>query len=85
MRRLGLTLLVCIVAGLTASCVGLNGSPSTGENRVAISPSSPSVRANGTQAFTATVAKETNPTVTWTVNDIANGNAIVERSRVPEL
>lgn len=77
MRRLGLTLLVCIVAGLTASCVGLNGSPSTGENRVAISPSSPSVRANGTQAFTATVAKETNPTVTWTVNDIANGNAMV--------
>ena len=76
-RRLGLTLLVCIIAGFTASCVGLNGSSSTGTDRVAITPSAPSVRANGTQAFTATVAKETNPTVTWTVNDIANGNAMV--------
>ena len=77
MRRLGLTLLVCVVAGFTASCAGLNGSSSTGTDRVAISPSGPSIRANGTQAFTATVAKETNPTVTWTVNDIANGNAMV--------
>ncbi len=77
MRRLGLTLLVCIVAGFTASCAGLNGSSSTGTDRVAITPSGPSVRANGTEAFTATVAKETNPTVTWTVNDIANGNAMV--------
>ena len=77
MRRLGLTLLVCVVAGFTASCAGLNGSSSTGTDRVAITPSGPSVRANGTQAFTATVAKETNPTVTWTVNDIANGNAMV--------
>ena len=77
MRRLGLTLLVCVVAGFTASCAGLNGSSSTGTDRVAISPSGPSVRANATQAFTATVAKETNPTVTWTVNDIANGNAMV--------
>jgi len=76
-RRLGLTLLVCIIAGFTASCAGLNGSSSTGTDRVAITPSAPSVRANGTQAFTATVAKETNPTVTWTVNDIANGNAMV--------
>ena len=77
MRRLGLTLLVCVVAGFPASCAGLNGSSSTGTDRVAISPTGPSVRANGTQAFSATVAKETNPTVTWTVNDIANGNAMV--------
>src|ERR1700720_4382155 len=76
-RRLGLTLLVCIVAGFTASCAGLNGGTSTGTNRVAVSPSGPSVRPNGTQAFTATVAKETNPTVTWTVNDIADGNSTV--------
>ncbi len=77
MRRLGLTLLVCIIAGFTASCAGLNGSSSTGTDRVAITPSGPSVRANGTEALSATVAKETNPTVTWTVNDIANGNAMV--------
>jgi uncharacterized protein (DUF1800 family) len=76
-RRLGLTLLICVVAGFTASCAGLNGSSSTGTDRVAITPSAPSVRANGTQAFIATVAKETNPTVIWTVNDIANGNAMV--------
>jgi uncharacterized protein (DUF1800 family) len=76
-RRLGLTLLVCVVAGFTASCVGLSGTTSTGENRVTISPSGPSVRASATQTFTAAVAKETNPTVTWTVNDIANGNAMV--------
>ncbi len=77
MRRVGLTLLVCVVAGFTASCANLSGSSSTGQNRVAVSPSGPSVRINGTQAFTATVAKETNPTVTWTVNGIANGNAMV--------
>jgi hypothetical protein len=76
-RRLGLTLLVCVVAGFTTSCVGLSGSATTGTDRVAISPPGPSGRANGTQAFSATVAKETNPTVTWTVNDIANGNATV--------
>jgi hypothetical protein len=75
-RRLG-TFLVCVIAGLTASCAGLNGSSSTGTDRVAITPSAPSVRAHGTQAFAATVAKETNPTVTWTVNDIVNGNAMV--------
>lgn len=74
---MGLTLLLCVVAGFTANCAGLNGSSSTGTDRVAISPSGPAVPANGTQAFTATVTKETNPTVTWTVNDIANGNAMV--------
>src|SRR5215472_12663525 len=37
-RRLGLTLLACVIAGFTASCAGLNGNTSTGQNRVAISP-----------------------------------------------
>ena len=73
----GTELLVCVVAGFTASCAGLNGSSIHRKRPVAVTPSGPSVRANGTQAFTATVAKETNPTVIWTVNDIANGNAMV--------
>jgi uncharacterized protein (DUF1800 family) len=76
-RRLELTFLVCVIAGLASSCATPTGTSSSGDNRVAISPSAPSVRANATQAFTATVAKETNPTVTWTVNGVANGNATV--------
>ena len=76
MRRWLLTSLIVVLAGVTSSCAGDPGGTPT-ENRVAISPSSPSVRANATQTFTATVEKVTNPTVTWTVNDIANGNAMV--------
>ena len=76
MRRWLLTSLIIVLAGVTSSCAGDPGGTPT-ENRVAISPSSPSVRANATQTFTATVEKVTNPTVTWTVNDIANGNAMV--------
>ena len=76
MRRWLLTSLIVVLAGVTSSCAGDPGGTPT-ENRVAISPSSPSVRANATQTFTATVDKVTNPTVTWTVNDIANGNAMV--------
>jgi uncharacterized protein (DUF1800 family) len=75
-RRWLLTSLIVVLAGVTSSCAGDPGGTPT-ENRVAISPSSPSVRANATQTFTATVEKVTNPTVTWTVNDIANGNAMV--------
>ena len=76
MRRWLLTSLIVVLAGVTSSCAGDPGGTPT-QNRVAISPSSPSVRANATQTFTATVEKVTNPTVTWTVNDIANGNAMV--------
>ena len=76
MRRLVLTLLVAVGIGLNASCaLSPGGSPS--ENRVAVSPASPSLRVNATQTFTATVQDMKSPIVAWTVNDIADGNAMV--------
>jgi uncharacterized protein (DUF1800 family) len=74
-RRLGLASFVIVLAGLTASCAG-NTAPPAENTRVQVSPSSPSVRANGTQTFTATVEKVTNPSVTWTVNGVAGGSPI---------
>ena len=75
MRRLGLASFVIVLAGLTASCAG-NTAPPAENTRVQVSPSSPSVRANGAQTFTATVEKVTNPSVTWTVNGVAGGSPI---------
>ena len=75
MRRLGLSSFVIVLAGLTASCAG-NTAPPAENTRVQVSPSSPSVRANGTQTLTATVEKVTNPAVTWTVNGVAGGSPI---------
>jgi uncharacterized protein (DUF1800 family) len=74
-RRLGLASFVIVLAGLTASCAG-NTAPPAENTRVQVSPSSPSVRANGTRTFTATVEKVTNPAVTWTVNGVAGGSPI---------
>jgi len=74
-RRLGLASFVIVLAGLTASCAG-NTAPPAENTRVQVSPSSPSVRANGAQTFTATVEKVTNPSVTWTVNGVAGGSPI---------
>jgi uncharacterized protein (DUF1800 family) len=74
-RRLGLSSFVIVLAGLTASCAG-NTAPPAENTRVQVSPSSPSVRANGTQTLTATVEKVTNPAVTWTVNGVAGGSPI---------
>jgi Bacterial Ig-like domain (group 2) len=42
---------------------------------VAVSPSSATVAAGGTQQFAATVTGSTNKAVTWQVNDVTGGNA----------
>ena len=44
---------------------------------VAVSPSTQTLQVTQTQPFTATVTGSTNPGVTWSVNDIAGGNATV--------
>ena len=44
---------------------------------VAVSPSSATVRASRTRAFTATVTGASNTAVMWSVNDIAGGNTVV--------
>jgi uncharacterized protein (DUF1800 family) len=77
-RRSALVTLVAVIAGLTASCASNNstgGNPSPSTNGVTVSPLGPSVRAGATQTFTATVTGSTNPTVTWSVNNVANGNS----------
>src|SRR5450755_3965598 len=75
-RRLGLVTLIAVLAGLNVSCAGNPHGPAE-NSRVQVSPSSPSVRTNATQTFTATVEKVTNPTVSWTVNGLADGNAML--------
>ncbi len=42
---------------------------------VAVAPPSATVRAGGTQSFTATVMGSTNTSVTWSVNGVAGGSA----------
>jgi len=44
---------------------------------VTISPTSATVRVNRTKQFTATVQNTSNTTVTWKVNGVAGGNAVV--------
>src|SRR5207244_12898072 len=72
---------------LLASCVWLGGvamsvveivgcgSVSTIPVSVAISPTSATVGAGGTQQFTATVTNTNNTAVTWQVNGVPGGNA----------
>ncbi len=68
-------------------CGGLSNSgsnsPSTPSSGVSVSPASASVRAGGTQQFSATVSgtgtagAQISQNVTWSVNGIAGGNATV--------
>src|SRR2546429_130321 len=51
------------------------GSVSTTAVSVAISPTSATVGAGGTQQFTATVTNTNNTAVTWQVNGVPGGNA----------
>lgn len=52
---------------------------------VAVAPATATVRAGSTQAFTATVTGSANTSVTWAVNGIAGGNAIVGTIRTDGL
>ena len=78
MRRLRTASFIFLMASLCAGCGG-GGSQSVTPpaNSILIGPLSPSVRANATETFTATVTGVTNPAVTWTVNGVANGNSTV--------
>src|SRR5207253_7668327 len=77
---------------LLASCVWLGGvamsvleivgcgSVSTIPVSVAISPTSATVGAGGTQQFTATVTNTNNTAVTWQVNGVPGGNRSEEHT-----
>src|SRR5437016_1617034 len=65
------------LGGVAMSVLGIVGcgSVSTIPVSVAISPTSATVGAGGTQQFTATVTNTNNTAVTWQVNGVPGGNA----------
>ena len=81
LRRIAKWTLVFALTIITASCAGVVGTPSSSPNpasqTISLSPLTPSVRAGGTQQFTAVVAGVSNPQLTWSVNGIAGGNSEV--------
>jgi hypothetical protein len=56
----------------TGKPVGPTPNPSV---TVTVAPTTANIRAGATLAFTATVANSSNTTVSWSVNNIANGNS----------
>jgi uncharacterized protein (DUF1800 family) len=61
----------------SAGCAGLAGNSGPTTPKVTTTPAMASVREGDTQAFTASVTGLTNTSITWSVNDIAGGNATV--------
>jgi uncharacterized protein (DUF1800 family) len=73
---LALTLLVVMTAG----CGGGSSTPSSPPApapQVSVSPNNAAVRVDETQQFTAIATGVTNPTIVWSVNGTAGGNATV--------
>jgi hypothetical protein len=73
-----------VLALLLAGCAGIGSKsggsspttpPSNAGVTVAVAPATAMVRAGATQAFAATVAGNTNTSVTWSVNAVAGGSA----------
>jgi hypothetical protein len=81
LRRVAHSTLVLVVTILTASCAGVVGAPSSSPSpatqSISVSPSAASVRAGGTQQFTANVTGVSNPQLTWSVNDAVGGNPAI--------
>lgn len=78
LRRWLLISLIAVLAGFTSSCSTNGGSPGI-TNGLEVTPATASVRAGAPQTFTAKVTdnKNSNPTINWSVNGIANGNSSV--------
>ncbi|MFZ0635718.1 MAG: hypothetical protein WA755_02670 [Candidatus Acidiferrales bacterium] len=72
-------LLEAVLASLLVGCAGLTGgggsSPPPPQIVVTISPTNVSVLLGDATVFTASASGTTNPSVTWSVNGIAGGNA----------
>jgi hypothetical protein len=72
-----------MLALLLAGCAAVRGTgsgttpqqPAPQQIQVSVSPSPANVRTGSSQQFTATVTGSTNPTVTWSVNNIPGGNS----------
>ena len=81
LRRIAKWTLVFALTIITASCAGVVGAPNSLPNpasqSISLSPTTPGVRAGGTQQFTAAVVGVSNPQLTWSVNGIAGGNSEV--------
>src|ERR1035437_2640893 len=78
--KLGQVGLLSAVAflGLLAGCTGGGSSPaSPSQPSVTVTSSSTSVLLGATQQFTATVTGTSNTAVSWSVNNVAGGNATV--------
>ena len=79
MRRSSLTFF-CLLALLQAGCAAVRSGtktqqPPPAQIQVSVSPNPANVRAGSSQQFTATVTGTTNSAVTWSVNNVANGNS----------
>jgi hypothetical protein len=78
-RRSSLTFF-CLLALLQAGCAAVRSGtktqqPPPAQIQVSVSPNPANVRAGSSQQFTATVTGTTNSAVTWSVNNVANGNS----------
>ncbi len=77
MNRLKLFFLSCTALALAgcASVVG-NGTPSEpGSFSLAVTPASTSIQGDNTQQFAAKTSDGSNPSLTWSVNNVAGGSA----------
>jgi hypothetical protein len=74
-------MLVFVLSILTGSCAGVVGAPNSslppGVPTISISPLGPTVRAGGTQQFTAIVGGVSDPQLIWSVNTTVGGNPTV--------
>lgn len=82
--RFASTLVLSFAIALWSGCgggmkVGGSSSPTTKptSNGISIAPSSPTIRGGDTVQFSANVTGNTNQSVVWSVNGVANGNATV--------
>lgn len=77
-RFAGALILFFAMLAWTGCGGGLSGSSSgASSNGVTVTPSSATLRVGGATQFSANVTGNTNQSVTWTVNGIANGNTTV--------
>jgi len=78
-RRSSLTFF-CLLALLQAGCAAVRSGtktqqPPPAQIQVSVSPNPANVRAGSSQQFTATVTGTTSSAITWSVNNVANGNS----------
>ena len=75
MRRVGLLALISFSFLFMAACGGVAKSPSGETVAIALTPTSATVAASGTQQFQAAITGTTNTSVTWSVDGVAGGSS----------